>query len=339
MAAYAGIDLHSNSNFLAVVDEAGKIVENRKISNDSTLILRALSPYRDCLQGVAIESTFNWYWLVDALMEDGVRVHLANPAAIQKYSGLKHSNDASDATWLAEMLRLDVLPVGYIYPKHDRPVRDLLRKRSHLVRLKTALINSLQGILSRNNGHSISGNMIMQRKTDHVAPLCAANEDLALCGEVSKETIDYLGRQIKKIERQVMDRVAMRPEYEALLSMPGIGVVLGLTIMLETGPIVRFAKVGNYSSYCRKVPSAWTSNGKRKGKGNTKNGNKYLAWAFSEAAEFARRYNNEVRSWYDRKLARTNRMVAHGALAHKLSRAAYFIMRDGVHFDHAKCFA
>lgn len=339
MAAYAGIDLHSNSNFLAVIDEAGKIMENRKIPNDSKLILHALARYQDCLQGVAIESTFNWYWLVDALMENGFSVHLANPAAIQKYSGLKHSNDASDATWLAEMLRLNVLPVGYIYPKNDRPIRDLLRKRGHLVRLKSALVNSLQGIISRNNGHSISGNMIMLRKTDHVAPLCAANEDLALCGEVSKETIDYLGRQIKKIERQVVSRVAMRSEYEALLSMPGIGVVLGLTIMLETGPIDRFAKVGNYSSYCRKVPSAWTSNGKRKGKGNTKNGNKYLAWAFSEAAEFARRYNNEIRSWYDRKLSKTNRMIAHGALAHKLSRAAYFIMRDGTHFDHSKCFA
>ena len=151
------------------------------------------------------------------------------------------------------MLRLNVLPVGYIDPKDDRPIRDLLRKRSHLVRLKTALLNSLQGILSRNNGHSISGNMVMIRKTDHVAPRCAANEDLALCGEVSQETIDYLGRQIKKIERQAVDRVGMRPEYEALLSMPGIDVVLGLTIMLETDPIARFAKVSNYSSYCRKV--------------------------------------------------------------------------------------
>jgi transposase len=339
MAIYAGIDLHSNSNFLSVDDSAGKIIEKRKLANEVQAILHPLAAYREQLQGIAIESTFNWYWIVDALMDEGYQVHLANPAAIQKYSGLKHSDDASDAAWLAEMLRLGVLPEGYIYPKAERPIRDLLRKRGHLVRLRTSLITSLQGIVSRNNGHSLPGRMIKQLKTNHVAPLCAANEDLALCGEVSKDTIDYLGRQIKKIEKQAEERIELRPAYKALLSMPGVGVILGLTIMLETGPIGRFAKAGNFSSYCRKVPFTWISNGKRKGKGNTKNGNKYLAWAFSEVAEFARRYDDASRSWYDRKLARSNRMVAHSALAHKLARAAYFIMREGVNFDHEKCFA
>jgi transposase len=126
MAIYAGIDLHSNSNFLSVVDNAGKIIEKRKLANDVQAILHPLATYRDQLQGIAIESTFNWYWIVDALMDEGYRVHLANPAAIQKYSGLKHSDDASDAAWLAEMLRLNVLPEGYIYPKAERPIRDLL---------------------------------------------------------------------------------------------------------------------------------------------------------------------------------------------------------------------
>lgn len=339
MAIYAGIDLHSNSNFMSVVDDAGKIIEKRKLANDVQAILHPLATYRDQLQGIAIESTFNWYWIVDTLMDEGYRVHLANPAAIQKYSGLKHSDDASDAAWLAEMLRLGVLPEGYIYPKAERPIRDLLRKRGHLVRLRTSLITSLQGIISRNNGHSLTGNQIKQLKINRVAPLCDANEDLALCGDVSKDAIDYLGRQIKRIEKQAEDRLELRPAYKALLSMPGIGVILGLTIMLEAGPIGRFAKAGNFSSYCRKVPSNWISNGKRKGRGNTKNGNKYLAWAFSEAAELARRYDDATRRWYDRKLSRSNRMVAHSALAHKLSRAAYFIMREGVNFDHQKCFA
>ena len=96
--------------------------------------------------------------------------------------------------------------------------------------------------------------------------------------------------------------------------MPGVGVILGLTIMLETGPIGRFAKAGNFGSYCRKVPSTWISNGKRKGRGNTKNGNKYQAWTFSEVAEFARRYHAASPSWYHRKIARSNRMVTRIAL-------------------------
>jgi len=118
-----------------------------------------------------------------------------------------------------------------------------------------------------------------------------------------------------------------------------VGKILSLTIMMETGSIDRFPKVGNFTSYCRKVPVSWTSNNKKKGRGNSKNGNKYLAWAFSEAAEFCRRYDNLARAFYNRKAARTNRMVAHAALAHKLTRAAYYIMRDNVEFDSSKHFA
>jgi transposase len=158
MAVYAGIDLHSTNSYVAVVDGEGKKVYKKKLSNDGALILEGLEPYRRDLKGVVIESTFNWYWLVDLLMEDGYRVHLANPAAIQKYKGLKHSDDRSDALWLAEMLRLGILPEGYIYPKEDRPVRDLLRKRSHLVKLRTSVINSLQNIITRSVGGFLSGN-------------------------------------------------------------------------------------------------------------------------------------------------------------------------------------
>src|SRR3970282_465347 len=125
-------------------------------------------------------------------------------------------------------------------------------------------------------------------------------------------------------------RMELGEQYKKLLTLQGVGKTLGLTIMLETGPISRFAQVGNYCSYCRKVSTKWISNDKKKGKGNKKSGNKYLAWAFSEAAEIARRYYPEARTYYQRKMQKTNAMVAHQALSHKLARAAYYIMRDGV---------
>jgi transposase len=174
---------------------------------------------------------------------------------------------------------------------------------------------------------------------NNVAPLLSGQEDLALSGMVSKEAIDYLGQQIRKVENIVLGKVKLKKEYLYLLTIPGIGKILSLTIMLETGPISRFQKVGNLTSYCRKVPSKWTSNDKKKGKGNKKNGNKYLAWAFSEAAEFARRYDDHARVFYNRKAAKKNFMVAHSALAHKLARAAYYVMRDQVAFDPQKLFA
>ena len=136
-----------------------------------------------------------------------------------------------------------------------------------------------------------------------------------------------------------MGKVKLKKEYLYLLTIPGIGKILALTIMLETGPVSRFQKVGNLTSYCRKVQSKWTSSDKQKGKGNKKNGNKYLAWAFSEEAEFAQRYDDHARAFYNRKAAKKNFMVAHSALAHKLSRAAYYVMRDQVEFDSQKLLA
>lgn len=339
MQLYSGIDLHSNNVYAGISDQQDKRIYHKRLPNVPDVILSELEPYKQDLVGVVVESTFNWYWLVDLLMENGYKVHLANPAAIQQYKGKKHCNDKDDAFWLAQLLRLGILAEGYIYPREDRPVRDLLRKRGHLVQLRTSLINSLQGIISRNCGCSLNNNKIKQLKEDHVSPLLGNDDDLRLSGEVSKESIDYLTKQIWKVEGVVEARVKLRKPYAGLQTIPGIGKILGLTIMLETGAVERFPKVGDYSSYCRKVPSVWTSNNKKKGKGNQKNGNRYLAWAFSEAAELSRRYDQKARAFFNRKAVKTNRMVAHKALAHKLCRAAYYIMRDGVEYDPGKLFA
>jgi transposase len=336
---YVGIDLHSNNSYMAIINENDLRIYQKRLPNMPDVLLAELEPFRDKVCGIVVESTFNWYWLVDLLMENGYTVHLANPAGIQKYKGLKHLNDRHDAFWLAHLLRLGILPSGYIYPKESRPIRDLLRKRCHLVRLRTSLINSLQSILRRNCACKLNVNKIKQTTTNHIAPLLSGQQDLELCGAVSKQSIDHLTRQIQKIEAAVLDKVEDKHAVQTLQTMPGIGKVLSLTIMLETGNIERFENVGNFSSYCRKVPSNWTSNDKKKGSGNRKNGNKYLAWAFSEAAELARRFDDQAKRFYNRKAMRTNFMVAHSALAHKLARAAYYIMRDGVEFDHRKIFS
>ena len=338
MKLYAAFDLHANNNFHAVMDQDGRRVFQKKLPNNLEVILNALKPRQAEMVGIVVESTYNWYWLVDGLMGVDYRVHLANPSAIKKYEGLKHSDDRHDAFWLADLLRLGILPEGYIYPKGERPVRDLLRKRGHLVRLRTSLILSLENIIMRNYGRRLGVNDIKRLREDRVSPLFEGNEDMALAGMVSKETIDFLTRRIHTIERAVEGKVKLKEPYRYLLTLPGVGRVLALTIMMETGPLDRFHKVGNYVSYCRKVSSHWTSNGKKKGKGNKKSGNRYLAWAYSEAAQLGRRFDPQARAYYNRKMHKTNFMVAHSALSHKLARAAYFVMRDQVPFRPEKLF-
>jgi transposase len=163
-------------------------------------------------------------------------------------------------------------------------------------------------------------------------------EHLFLAVRSSVGVMRYLGEKIKEIEGVVKGRVKLRQEFEKLLTLPGVGQILGLTIMLEVGDIRRFRKVGNYASYCRCVRSTRISNGKSKGEGNRKNGNKYLAWAYVEAAHFAIRDYPEVNRYYHRKVSETNGVVAIKAVSHKLARASYYIMRDQVEYDPGKLF-
>jgi len=269
MRLYSAFDLHSNNSYLGIIDENGKRIFKRKLPNEAAMIKLTLIPFKSEIEGIVVESTYNWYWLVDMLAEDGYRVHLANPTKIQQYSGLKYSNDKHDSFWLAEMLRLGILPEGYIYPKESRPIRDLLRKRSHLVRLRTSLITSLQNIITRNGGSNLKVNDIKALTTDRVQRLLEGNDDLALAGKVSKDSIDSLSRQIKAIEKVIEGRIHLS----------------------------------------------------------------------SEAADHARRYDAEARKFFNRKLKNANATIAHNVLAHKLARAAYYIMRDGVDFMPDKAFA
>lgn len=338
MGVYIGIDLHSNNSVLVAVDDAGKVLFEKRLRNDLPVILSELSVYRKRCRGVVVESTYNWYWLVDGLMEAGYGVHLANTAAMQQYSGLKYSDDKSDARWLAEMLRLGVLPEGYIYPKEARAVRDLLRKRSQLVRQKVSQMLSIQALLSRDAGTTLSGNAlkaIAEEDLDQLLP----DPLVARAAKSNLRVYRCIEKEVAELERAVLSRAKGCAGFEDLLGIDGIGKVLGLTILLEAGDMGRFAGAGNFASYCRCVGSVKLSNGKKKGKGNTKSGNKHLAWAFVEAANFAIRYNAIVKRFYERKKAKTSGVVAIKAVAHKLARAVYHVLKEGVPFQVERAFA
>jgi transposase len=286
---------------------------------------------------VVVESTYNWYWLVDGLAERGYTMHLANTVAIQQYDGLKHRDDESDARWLAKLLRLGQLPEGHIYPRKERAIRDLLRKRTQLVRQSTSNLLSIQNLFSRNTGTGISANRA-KRLTPEAVDEVFEDPNVALAAKSNLKVMICLQEQIALVEDSVHRQTRLRKSYKRLVTVPGIGKIPALTIMLETGDIDRFDDVGNYVSYCRLVGSSHLSNGKRKGSGNTKNGNAFLCWAFIEAANFAIRHEGLIRRFYDRKKARTKRIVALKAVAHKLGRACYHMIKEDAKFDVARAF-
>ena len=337
MELYAGIDLHSNNSVVLVLDEQDRVVFAKRLANDLAAIIAALRSCAGDVCAVAVESTFNWYWLVDGLQDAGFTVRLVNTAAVKQYDGLKHSGDFQDARHLAHLLRLGILPTGYIYPREERAVRDLLRKRSQLVRQRSTQILSIENLIARNLGVHSGGNEIKRWSDEHIEAMALLAEQ-KLAVKANLAVMRCLDAQVHALELNILAKAKLRADYQALKTVSGIGQVLALTIALETGDVARFESPGNFASYARTVDSRRESNGKKKGVGNAKCGNKHLAWAFIEAAHFAVRYDAAIKRWYQKKCASSLSVVAIKAVAHKLARACYHVMKDNKPFDVAKAF-
>ena len=242
MKHYIGIDLHSNNHFVSIIDENDNRLVDKRLKNNLSSTLKLLAPYQTSIDSIAIESTFNWYWLADGLIKAGYEVKLVNTVAVQQYSGLKHTDDKSDAFWLAHLLRLGILPTGYIYPAKERAIRDLLRKRLQLVEDRTRHILRIKSQMIRSCAINISTKDIKS------AAFKASNylQDHNVIRAITADTVcvDLLNEEIDAIEQRVLNQCRLKKRFKLLTSVPGIGPILAVTVMLEAGDIHRFAKVG-----------------------------------------------------------------------------------------------
>lgn len=337
MTLYGGMDLHSNNVMISLIDQDDQLISEKRLPNNLETIQTHLAPFQTNLSALVVESTYNWYWLVDGLMNSGYDVRLANTLAIQQYNGIKYTDDATDARFLAQLLRLGILPEGYIYPARQRSTRDLLRRRLLLVQQRRTQYMSLQSMIARHSGHRLTHPQVcaldyagLERYFQHALAF-----ETAL---LLRSQMQHLDQAIKRIETLVGNACLNTEGYQLLNSVPGIGPILGQTILLETGPIERFKDVGNYASYARCVPSIKLSNGKKKGQGNRKNGNRYLALAFVEAAHYASIWEPRIKQYYQRKQAKVHKMVAKKTVANKLARACFHMLNHREPFDVNRAF-
>ena len=249
---HAGIDLHSNNLIIGIMNQEGKRVAHRTLACQLDEVVDFLKPYRSQLESLAVESTFNWYWLVDGLRKLEYPIDLANPAKIQQYNGLKHTGDKDDAYHLAELQRLKILPKGYVYAPELRPVRDLLRRRSMLVHHRTSLFLSFKSLYARTTGQALDLKEVKQMEPKQ-APKLYEHPANQLIAQIQAEHIQGLDRSIGRMEKAVLGCAREIPLYEKLLSLPGVGKILGMTITMEVGEIGRFKTDGDFASYCRLV--------------------------------------------------------------------------------------
>jgi transposase len=317
---------------VVLLNEQDQVRYQQRFTHHLPTILEPLAPYHTESQGVVVESTYHWSWLVDGLLDADSRVPLAHPAALEQYRGLQDTNAQSDARWLAPLFRLGVLPEGTISPKAKRAVRDVLRTRSPLVAQHPSNVLSVQNILVRPPGVRFGVKQIHKLSQKDLEALRPEAEQV-LAVPSSLALLECLRHQMPPLEQAVRKHLTHTPAYEQLLGVTGSGEMLAQTILLETGHLGRFATVGHSASSCRWVKRTTISNGKRKGQGTVKNGHPSRAWADMEAVQFALRVRPKGQRFYPRQAAKSPLMSARKSVAHKLARACFSVMRDLVPFE------
>ena len=331
---YVGVDLHSTAMQVAVMDANGEIMLNRKIPCDLDRFLKLIEPYREGVK-VVVESTHNWYWLVDGLRDRGIDVILAHALGIYAITNAKVKTDRNDAATLAELLRLNAIPEAHIVKPDLRELRDLLRRRMNLVQQRTALYASIRSQLVKFNQDRYALKEIRKWTIEGVNAL-PVPEGYRMHISNCIVRVECTTHQILTIERHLLCRAEEIPAVGAVKSIPGIGDILGMMIVFESGDIFRFPSVKEYASYCRLIPGiAQSMNTVKRGR-RSKQGNAYLKWAFTQAAMHGAKHCTEMKTVRDRHLKKRNhkgaRMVANCILAHKIARVAMALMKNGGRF-------
>lgn len=324
MSLYGSIDLHSNNSYVMISDEEDKVIQEKRLPNKLDEIDRFFRAHKEALSDIVVESTFNGYWLLDGLKNLGYRLKLVHVAACKQYAGLKYTDDQSDCLWLNRMNRLGVIPQGYIYPRQDRTIRDLLRKRLYLVQKRSGFVIALKQQFLSWNALAVTKDDLYDLTSENLKIL-VTEEPLRCQMESYLEIIRVLNERIKIIEALIKKQAKEDELIRRLRILPGIGPILSWTIRYEVGELERFRDSKNFLSYCGLVPRVKLSNFKKKGEGDPRNRNKYLRWAFAEAA-VELLHKPKIKRFHDKLVKKKGTIKAKGIIASKMARLAFRTM-------------
>jgi transposase len=333
-AHFCGVDLHAKTMYLCVLDSEGKIQLHRELPADPDPFLRAIVPFEDLV--VAAECVNMWYWLADVCADEDVPFVLGHALYMRAIHGGKVKNDRVDALKIATLLRGGLLPVAYVYPREMRATRDLLRRRSRLVRQRGALLAHATNTNTQYNLEPLPGRLTYKKNRDAFAENFDDDPSLRVNVELDLALVQHYDAVIADAERHILRTVkADDPDaFGRLRSVPGIGKITALTILYEMHTIKRFPRVQHFLSYCRLVRPHKQSAGKIVGHGPVKIGNPHLRWAFGEAAaHFVRDADQRGQRLVAKLKQRHGQAKATSILAQKLGRAVYFMLKRSCAFD------
>jgi transposase len=307
---YTGIDLHKFTSYLTTVDSSGNIVKQENIKN----VAHNFVQYFNSIPGehiTTVESTMTWYWLNDLLTSMNIPLVLAHAKYVKAIAYAKVKTDKVDSHTLAQLLRLDYIPVAYKISNEKRLLRDALRARLKIVQRHTSVTNSMQLLLAKFNFDSpsqLSGISKFQY-------------------EQLSEVEVLLNDQMLDLEKQLYPFLIPNDDIQRLLWIPGIGKMNAFTILLEVDDISRFPDVKNFFSYCRLTPSARNSARKSKQR-SSKDGNKYLKIVFCDAALHAVQYYPVIRKYHNSLLRKKNKQIAKTIIAKEIAVIVFHVLKN-----------
>jgi len=334
---YCGVDLHSKNMYLCVMDSDGKILIHRRIGNDPKYFLKLLHPFNDDL-AVCCESTFNYYWLYDVCCTNNITFILAHALNVKAIHGAKTKNDKIDSEKLSRLLRAQLIPIAYSYPQEMRAARDLMRRRTHFVCSRAALIGHVKIVNMQYNLPSLKIDMRYPSKHEKVLKQFKFDENIHSSVKADLDLVCSYKTVISNLENKILEKAKAhkKTDLDILLSIKGVGKIISLTILYEINNINRFSSVQNFASYSRLVKCPHTSNGKKYGYGNAKMGNPYLKWIFSEMVISVPRYNPAIQKKLERLEKKYGKSKGKTILAHKLGRAVYYMLKNKEDFKEEK---
>ena len=334
-----GVDLHSRQMYICVMNGEGDVQVHRNVrGNAFAYFLKLVEPYKHSLT-VCCECTFNWYWFADACIDAGCEFVLGHALYMRAIHSFKTKNDRQDCWQIAHLLRSNLIPPAYVYPREKRSVRALLRQRTAFVWKRSEILTTLSmGVMAYGNKPLNSSNKPRDLWLEELRAVYVDDPMLLLSAETSMHMVKQFDAIIAKLDwtLQKHTKSSYRTEYNMLKGVPGIGVVLALIILYEIDDIHRFKSVQDFLSYCRLVKGTVASAGKIKAAQGGKIGNGYLKYALHEAAVLGKGSNPQLKKYFQRLEAKKGKHLANGILACKLARAVYFMLRDQKHFNVTK---
>lgn len=331
-----GVDLHSTKMYICIMDKEGNIQLHRNIRNDFNLFITLITQYKDNIS-VGVESMHSYYWLADGCIEHRIPFYLGHAYYMKAIHGGKKKNDKIDSKKIADLMRSNHLPIGYVYPKEMRSTRDLLRRRIRFMKIRAEAYAHIQTIF-RQHSMNITPNDVKDKINRRELINRFSDSSIQSNIELNLDIIDFFDPKLNKIERQIRAQAKEydRTTHNLLLTVPGIGDMISLVILYEIGNISRFESAQNFSSYSRLVKCERESGGKKYYGGNQKIGNPYLKWAIGEIIIHAPRTSPVIKKYYDKIINKFGKKRAKSIMNHKFGVAIYYMLKNKQGFDEKR---